>query len=78
MWDFDLTKIGCEIDVLVSLALTPVHNTAIGHMSASNAAGSTVQPAARRTTPHRPLVLYVEAIIPQITKDVTYIKTISR
>ena len=32
------------------------------------------QPAARRTTPHRPLVLYVEAIIPQIVKNVTSIK----
>jgi hypothetical protein len=41
----------------------------------SNAAGSTVQPAAKRTTPHWPLVLYVVAIILQITKDVTSIKS---
>jgi len=39
-----------------------------------NAAGDTVQPAARRPIPHRPLVLYVEAIIQQITKDAIFTK----
>jgi hypothetical protein len=29
MWDFVLTRIGCDIGVLVSLALVPVHNNTV-------------------------------------------------